>query len=299
MQENRKSKKRSATTARFRWGQERRLAFIEFRLQWEGRVNRKDLQDFFGTSAPQATNDLGAYSELQGRGIHYDSSERAYVRTKEFTPQLQEGDPNRFLQELLARWSGHADERSSFLGWVPQRGDLALPQRSISPEVLQALIVAIRDNKSIEVDYYSVRSGLSTRTISPHAFGWDGVRWHVRAYHHKKERFSDFVLTRIESIGETKPTSVRTEDDQDWHEFVDIRLGPSQELSEAQQDVIAHDYDMKDGEIVIPTRVALVFYLFQRLGLPGSGWEAPAPTRQLELLNREQLEPVLERVFPD
>ena len=30
------------------WGVERRLEFIEFRLFWEGRVNRADLIDTFG-----------------------------------------------------------------------------------------------------------------------------------------------------------------------------------------------------------------------------------------------------------
>src|SRR3546814_13161726 len=40
-----------------RWGQERRLAFIDFRLQFERRLNRKDLRDFFGISAHQARSE--------------------------------------------------------------------------------------------------------------------------------------------------------------------------------------------------------------------------------------------------
>lgn len=30
-----------------RWGQARRIAFIDLRLQYDGRLNRKDLIDFF------------------------------------------------------------------------------------------------------------------------------------------------------------------------------------------------------------------------------------------------------------
>ncbi|MES2390903.1 MAG: hypothetical protein V4555_04635, partial [Acidobacteriota bacterium] len=41
-----------------RWGQERRLEFIEFRLQWEGRVNRSDLVNYFSISVPQASLDF-------------------------------------------------------------------------------------------------------------------------------------------------------------------------------------------------------------------------------------------------
>ena len=38
-----------------RWGIERRLEFIEFRLYWEGRVNRADLTSVFGISTVQAS----------------------------------------------------------------------------------------------------------------------------------------------------------------------------------------------------------------------------------------------------
>ena len=39
-----------------RWGTERRLEFIDFRLYWEGRVNRADLTREFGISVPQASS---------------------------------------------------------------------------------------------------------------------------------------------------------------------------------------------------------------------------------------------------
>ena len=36
------------TAAALKWGVERRLEFIEFRLFWEGSINRADLVEFFG-----------------------------------------------------------------------------------------------------------------------------------------------------------------------------------------------------------------------------------------------------------
>jgi len=44
-----------------RWGVEQRLEFIEFRLFWEGHVNRGDLTDVFGVSVNQASTDLNRY----------------------------------------------------------------------------------------------------------------------------------------------------------------------------------------------------------------------------------------------
>jgi hypothetical protein len=43
---------------------ETRLEFIEFRLFWEGVLNRADIIDYFGVSVPQASNDLSRYQEL-------------------------------------------------------------------------------------------------------------------------------------------------------------------------------------------------------------------------------------------
>ena len=44
-----------------RWGIERRLEFIEFRLFWDGHVNRSDLMAAFGISINQASADLNRY----------------------------------------------------------------------------------------------------------------------------------------------------------------------------------------------------------------------------------------------
>ena len=46
-----------------KWGVERRLEFIEFRLFWEGGVNRSDIIDTFDVSVPQASKDLTLYQE--------------------------------------------------------------------------------------------------------------------------------------------------------------------------------------------------------------------------------------------
>ena len=63
-----------------RWGVERRLEFIEFRLFWEGHVNRSDLIDSFGISVQQASTDLNRYLGLAPANMVYDKSGKAYVR---------------------------------------------------------------------------------------------------------------------------------------------------------------------------------------------------------------------------
>lgn len=69
------------TTRTGHWGQERRLEFIDFRLLWEGRLNRADITEFFRISVPQASLDLAKYQEIAPGNMVYD-------RTQKHTSQL-------------------------------------------------------------------------------------------------------------------------------------------------------------------------------------------------------------------
>ena len=87
---------------RLRWNTEQRLEFIEFRLFWEGRVNRSDITDMFGVSVPQASNDLAQYRELAPTNIHYDASEKRYLPTPDFQPKYLKPNAERYLAQLKA-----------------------------------------------------------------------------------------------------------------------------------------------------------------------------------------------------
>ena len=52
-----------------KWTVKRRMEFIEFRLFWQGSINRKDLCDTFGLSLPQASLDLRRYSQQAKRNL--------------------------------------------------------------------------------------------------------------------------------------------------------------------------------------------------------------------------------------
>ena len=64
------------TAAALKWGVERRLEFVEFRLFWEGSINRADLVEFFGVSVPQASKDLALYQERAPGNMDYDTREK-------------------------------------------------------------------------------------------------------------------------------------------------------------------------------------------------------------------------------
>lgn len=92
-----------------RWGVEQRLEFIEFRLFWEGHVNRSDLMEQFGLSVNQASTDLNRYIGFAPDNMVYDKSARTYVRGSDFKAQFLEPDASRYLAQLRSLADGILD----------------------------------------------------------------------------------------------------------------------------------------------------------------------------------------------
>ena len=102
-----------------RWGVEQRLEFIEFRLFWEGHVNRSDLMDQFGVSVNQASTDLNRYIGFAPDNMVYDKSARTYVRGSGFKPQFLEPDASRYLAQLRSVADGILDREDSWIADLP------------------------------------------------------------------------------------------------------------------------------------------------------------------------------------
>ncbi|EQD64572.1 transcriptional regulator, partial [mine drainage metagenome] len=100
MQEQSASDADAVVPKRMTWGLERRLQFIDFRLRWEGRINRTDLTDHFGLSTPQVSLDIAKYIELAPTNLTYDRSSKTYVATQHFRALYQRSSARRYLAEL-------------------------------------------------------------------------------------------------------------------------------------------------------------------------------------------------------
>ena len=277
--------------ADLRWGVEQRLEFIEFRLFWEGHVNRGDLMEVFGVSVNQASTDLNRYIGMAPQNMHYDKSARAYVRGAEFAPQFLKPDANRYLAQLRSVADGILDRADAWIGQFPPYDSAPTPVRSVNAKTLRSVVAAIRRSEAIEVKYQSLsRPKPRWRWIAPHAIGFDGFRWHARAFCLTDQSFKDFLLSRIIETRGTKPSEVCADRDADWNEQVTLEIGPHPELSETQQKVIALDYGMRGGRAKIPVRKALLYYALKRLGLDTAPTARRPTDQQIILLNREVID---------
>lgn len=282
--------------ADLRWGVEQRLEFIEFRLFWEGHVNRGDLMDAFGVSVNQASADLNRYIGMAPQNIHYDKSARAYVRGAEFAPQFLKPDASRYLAQLRSVADGILDRADAWIGQFPPYDAAPTPVRGVNATTLRAVVAAIRRSEAIEVKYQSLSQPEPRwRWIAPHAIGFDGFRWHTRAFCLSDRSFKDFLLSRIIETRGTKPSEIGSEADQDWNDEVVLEIAPHPDLSDTQKKVIALDYGMRGGRAKIRVRKALLYYALRRLGLDTDPAARHPRDQQIVLLDRDAAGPSVAR----
>ena len=278
------------TKADLRWGVERRLEFIEFRLFWEGHVNRGDLMDVFGVSVNQASADLNRYIGMAPDNMLYNKSARTYVRGPQFEPLFLKPDASRYLSQLRSVADGILDQTDAWIGQFPSYDAAPTPVRGVNAKTLRSVVAAIRRSEAIEVKYQSLsRPEPRWRWIAPHAIGFDGFRWHTRAFCLTDQSFKDFLLSRIIETRGTKPSEIDADGDADWNEQVTLEIGPHPQLSDTQQKVIALDYGMRGGRAKIPVRKALLYYALKRLGLDTDPTARRPQDQQIVLMNRTEI----------
>lgn len=273
-----------------RWSQEQRLEFIDFRLGWEGRINRADLTRFFNISVPQASLDLARYRSVAPDNSRYDAGQKVYLKTEQYSPYFSTSGASNYLNDLWAIVSGFISREASFIGWLPPLGTVPTPGRAISSGTLYQVLLAIREKKKLKVEYLSYSKADSRiREISPHALGNDGFRWHTRAYCHFRNDFRDFAIARILNVIEVGKSDTDPEDDKEWNNFLSLELIPHPELPDLHKHSIEFDYSMTEGRLKLACREALLFYTLKKFGLDQERSQ-PSQVKHLLLSNPEEVE---------
>uniref|UniRef100_UPI00404828CB WYL domain-containing protein n=1 Tax=Yoonia sp. TaxID=2212373 RepID=UPI00404828CB len=246
------------------------------------------LMEQFGLSVNQASADLNRYIGFVPDNMVYDKSARTYVRGPEYAPHFLKPDASRYLAQLRSLADGIMDSDDTWIAELPSYDAAPTPTRGVNPVTLRSVVGAIRRAESIEVKYQSLsRPEPTWRWIAPHAIGFDGFRWHARAFCKTDEVFKDFLLSRILKTRGVEASEVTDAADSDWQQHVTLEIGPHPELSENQKKVIALDYGMSGEKAQIKVRRALLYYALKRLGLDTDPGARKPQDQQIVLLNRE------------
>ncbi|OMH28071.1 YafY family protein [Motiliproteus sp. MSK22-1] len=243
--------------------QRERLFHIDFRLYFLGTVNRNDLVSRFGIKEAAATRDIAAYKNHKPGNIVYDSKLKSYFKSKDFIPLFD----YTAQQALSALSQGIGDDLvGTYKAMVYCDTPASLNHPSLN--ILADLSTAIHQGKAVQIHYCSVSSGETNREVVPFALVDNGLRWHIRGYDRKRDRFGDFVLTRI-----TRTTVLdgvvsdheRREHDIQWNRIVEMEIVPHPNIANMPHpETIELDYGMKNGVLKINIRAAVAGYMLRR-----------------------------------
>ena len=121
-----------------------RFEFIEWRLIWEGHLNRSDLEQRFGISTPQASVDLRNYREAAGDNIEYNATEKRFVASSRMRPRFLRVSANRLLLQLRALVNGVVKQDDLPFSQLPSVDVAPEIVRDVRAAVLQRILNAIR-----------------------------------------------------------------------------------------------------------------------------------------------------------
>lgn len=279
----------------------RRFEFIEFCLNWGGRVGRPQLQSQFGISPQQATNDLTTYLDSCPGNMQYDPRERAYVSSPKFKPKLISGEASEYFMQLEMLSRGFRTKDEIWIKDLPRVATVSVSSRPLEKRIVQAVVKAITTGSALHCVYASISSGVdSERTLAPTALVSDGHRWHVRAYHFEKDRFSDFVLTRMANPKVVRKPDQIVPSDDEWDEEITVKLSAAGTLNEWRRRQLEHEYEMENGTLSVLTTKAMLFYVLRQYGFnpydrEDDGMMRNVSSFQLEVMNPQEVEECLRR----
>jgi hypothetical protein len=247
---------------------------IELLAFWEGGVNATDIAKHFRLTNKQGKLYLSQYKQHCPNNLTYDSSLKKFVPT----PNLKCDYIQQSVDEYL-EWLNHVSTKSMPADNHFTDSSIRIEARQVSPQTMRALVYAIRHKQAIDTHYTSLNHPKGEpRLIHPHSFVKTGLRWHLRGYSEKHDDYRDFVLSRFSdntSLDNSRDYRPKLAD-KPWNTEVVIVLAPNTKFSEAQQQLIAADYNMRDKQLLMRTRGALVHYLLQEMQVDVSQTNNPA-----------------------
>ncbi len=122
-----------------RWGVEKRLEFIEFRLFWGGHRKCRDLMDQFGISVNQSSSNLNRCIDLTPDNMVYDKNVRTYVRDPHIMSRYLKLDASQYLAQLRLVADGTLDRKNSWMADLSPFAFVSTPVRDVNQVMLQSI----------------------------------------------------------------------------------------------------------------------------------------------------------------
>jgi len=243
-----------------------RLAYIDFKLLFTGRVTRADLKEAFGIAEAAASRVLSEYSKR--RPNNKTQKTNAIVRSS-FSP-LTNIDGELALGMLANGFNsnkifGVTELAYEKIGKIPNQ---------LNTNEVAMITRAISGKHAISCNYYSENSSNhQMRTLVPLAVMHDGTSWMFRAYDRsesKENKFKNFHFARVRNVTEEHDSKEFKQhayeaisQDQLWNLRLPLILKLHPSLSEVEKTKVRIDFGIASDkdEICITERAAFRWIL--------------------------------------
>ncbi|EPL1604725.1 TPA: hypothetical protein QCI27_000878 [Enterobacter roggenkampii] len=267
-----------------------RLHWIEGQLMWVGEFNRKDLVTRFAISPQQASADIALYKEFAPNNMEFNNRSKVFFIVDSFRAMF-EHDGIHWLEQEQHNDPDKALELVHIIG-IPQKMD---------PHIFRTLNRCRKYEIPVCVEIGNFSAAETTLDlICPHSIVVTPIRWHVRAWSNKNQKFVDVPISRIRSAEPSTANEwVSKQADREWLEHLPIILTPADNLNDGQKKMVYKSYGMTDGIVQISTRICLIYYTLASMQLLNAVREhkgqALDPKLNIQVLNYKELLPLVKR----
>ena len=263
----------------------------------DNHVDEFDLRGRSNTRGDEVTEDCAHHRAIEpNQGEHEPAKPLACLTGALDKPLYLDSDPNAYFARLRSLTEDSADAAESWLAEPPEADVTLTPKRDVDRQVLRSILAAIRNEQSVEIHYQSMnkaRPDPGWRRITPHALGYDGLRWHVRAFSHDDGSYRDFLLPRALQVRAPGEPGGSAENDRLWHQHFKLEIAPHPALTPSQRKVVAKD-GMAGGKRVISVRHAMLFYVLKRLNLLNDPEKEDPRQQHIVVLNKDEVQQALD-----
>lgn len=248
-----------------------RMAYIDFKLRFTGMINRSDLRAMFGLAEASASKMMTKYAEFRPHNMHYNARLRVNEILRESFEPLLHLDAETALGMLANGFNKNKLYNTPELPYVRIGNQTKLDINNV-----EKITRALASGYAIKCVYYSSSSdNHDERTLLPLSIVFDGINWVFRAFYRKDDSgsgvFRNFNFSRACHVEEL-PTEIRRPEeelskDREWNTQVPLLLVPHGRLSEKKKETVVADFGLTDEKLIITERAALLWYVFNLLGV--------------------------------
>ncbi|MDZ7872463.1 MAG: WYL domain-containing protein [Rhizobium sp.] len=214
-----------------KWPLKKRLEFIDFRLFWNGKVNRGDIGKAFNITVQQASSDIGHTSG----SLLAICSMIAAKKPMSGRSNIANTHRTRYRNASCFSWlgidRGRMIKEETWFNELPPMDVTTLKRRPTNSLILLHVLNAIRDGALIRIAYNSLHETAdSARIIAPHALFFNSGRWYTRGLFRRSPELLGHNLNRIDTVVNVEGTPPSKEPDYEWAHTIDLEISPNPEL---------------------------------------------------------------------